>query len=119
MQGRPRALRATRTARMSSDLPYSIPGAPAQLEQHVYAEVVPGYEAWGTALCAGTNFIVRADTLQARVAAQQPPAPCLAHVGRRRCTEEGRRSGREELSRHANLRFSAHRSHACSAQPRQ
>ena len=41
-----------------------------QLEQHLYEAMVPGYEAWGTALCAGTNFIVRADTLQAR----SPPA---------------------------------------------
>ncbi len=37
-----------------------------QLERHLYEGMVPGYEAWGTALCAGTNFIVRADTLQAR-----------------------------------------------------
>lgn len=37
-----------------------------QLERHLYEGMVPGYEAWGTALCAGTNFVVRADTLQAR-----------------------------------------------------
>jgi hypothetical protein len=43
-----------------------VPGAAVQLERHLYAEVVPGYEAWGTALCAGTNFLVRADALQAR-----------------------------------------------------
>ena len=36
-----------------------------QLEGQLYKGVVPGYEAWGTALCAGTNFIVQADALQA------------------------------------------------------
>ncbi|KAK9842240.1 hypothetical protein WJX81_002174 [Elliptochloris bilobata] len=34
------------------------------LDRQLYRGVVPGYEAWGTALCAATNFIVRADTLQ-------------------------------------------------------
>lgn len=39
-----------------------------QLEGQLYKGVVPGYEAWGTALCAGTSFIVQADALQARPA---------------------------------------------------
>jgi len=65
------AQRAARLARAVASESSGVPGAAAQLERHLYAEVVPGSEAWGTALCAGTNFLVRADALQARPAAQQ------------------------------------------------
>ena len=65
------AQRAARLARAVASESSGAPGAAAQLERHLYAEVVPGSEAWGTALCAGTNFLVRADALQARPAAQQ------------------------------------------------
>ena len=45
-----------------------------QVGGQLYKGVIPGYEAWGTALCAGTNFIMRADTLQACPAMHARPS---------------------------------------------